>query len=665
LFGKSLGRHLLLPGTLVLFVAAAIGVDAYRIGFFADDFIFLDAARRFSGWELLSGAHGVWPWFRPISRELYFQFVEACGSHGLAAAHTISLLVLLGIVGLLWRIGTRLLDSSTVTAAIGLFLTYNYTKFLASTASGFQDLFALFWILVALEAHMAGRRRLAMAAAFLAPLAKETGFVTVPLLVAYDQIVARNPAPRLGWLRYGLAAALALGLHLVARWSWPPSGSAVKHSRDPLQLAGSIVSAAQAFVSPAPTAPPRAETVACAVLGVVALVVLSRFKVVTPPALERPSARPRGRITPFLALAATLGALPAVAGHLLKPARALGYHVFPAAPWGSLLLALGIARLPKVVRRIAVPGLIAWNIVGSGFVALDMDSPESWSLGPVDWRWSVRLSAEARRLGDDLRRELAVRPESLVVLYEGLPAGAYFQTGDGPATRVLLGDPTVRAFHLNSPPEGVREERLAILAFDIHRLHLRTVDWSPSEILLRAMKAVIAGRGDVAAALLAFRASTDPAQFDRAYARSAATLLLGGPDRFLEDLRAAGLVDTTGSLPKELSASLSRDDPGLAAAMAAMLRAPRSAVVHSGLADSLIARDILPGAGVELRIAASLDARRFADRYRLALVMLDLGGSTEAISELEALAAEPRAGAIAEQARSLAALVRTTLPPSE
>jgi hypothetical protein len=394
-----------------------------------------------------------------------------------------------------------------------------------------------------------------------------------------------------------------------------------------------------------------------------AMIVLARLEIAASPA-PGPS-RATGGIISFLALAATLGALPAVAGHLLKPARVHGYHLFPAVPWMCLLVALGIARLPGGVRRIGVPALVAWNILGAGFVALDMDSPASWNLGPMDWRWAVRLSSEARRLGEDLRTELVVRPESLVVLYDGLPAGAYFQTDDGPATRVLLGDPTIRAFHLNSPPAGVREERLAILAFDAQRLHLRNVAWPPAEIQLRAMKAVISGRGDVAAALLAFRASTDPARFDRGYLRAAAMRVLGGSGRFTDDLRIAGLVDTTGSLPTELSAPLGRDDPGLAGAMSAMLRAPRSAAGHSALADSLIARGILPATGVELRIATSLDPRRYADRYRLALVMLQMGGAVEALTELDALAAEPGAGALAEEARSQANRVRKILPASE
>ncbi len=647
-----------LPGALALLVAVAIGVDACRIGFFADDFHFLDAARRFSGWDLLCGAHGVWPWYRPASREIYFQVVQSFGSHRLAAAHTISLIVLLGVAGLLWRVGTRLLAPATVAVAIGLFLTYDFTKLLAATASGFQDLFALFWILMAVDAHMQGRRGLAMAATFLAPLAKETGFVVVPLLIALDLTVTRDRRPR-GWTGCILAAALALGLHALARWSWPATGSAPRPALDFGQLPGAIADGIRGVVAPIPAAPPGAGTILCAALGVVALIALSRITT-APPRSPRP---PEALTARFLAVATALGGLPVVAGHLLRLTLALGYHLFPAAPWASLLLAQGIARLPGGLRRVGVPALIAWNIAASGLVAPDLDRPESWTLGPEDWRWAVRLSAETRRLGEDLRHELPVRPESLLVLYDAVPAGTYLQTEDGPAARVLLDDPTVRSFRLNSPPGGIREDRLAILTFDVDRLHLETVSWSQSEILVRAMKALIAGRGDVASALLEFRASSDPARFDRAYARSAAALLLHGPARFLDGLGVAGLTDTAGSSPARLAAFLGREDPGLGAAMRAMLSEPRSGGAHVALADSLITRGVLPGAGVELRIAATLDPRRYGDRYRLALIMLRLGGPKEAAGELEALAADPGAGPLSDRARALAARVRKAMPP--
>jgi hypothetical protein len=68
---------------------------------------------------------------------------------------------------------------------------------------------------------------------------------------------------------------------------------------------------------------------------------------------------------------------------------------------------------------------------------------------------------------------------------------------------------------------------------------------------------------------------------------------------------------------------------------------------------------VVPGAGVELRIAVRLDPARWADRYRMARVMIELGGHEEARIELARIAAEPAAGAVRVPAR--ATLAR--LPP--
>lgn len=54
--GRPDGRVLLLLAAIVL-----VAVDVFRIGYFADDFIFLDAARRHGLIDLLSGRFGILP----------------------------------------------------------------------------------------------------------------------------------------------------------------------------------------------------------------------------------------------------------------------------------------------------------------------------------------------------------------------------------------------------------------------------------------------------------------------------------------------------------------------------------------------------------------------------------------------------------------------------
>src|SRR5688572_27804226 len=66
--------------------------DIFNIGFFADDYLFLDAARRMPASEVLIGQHGIFPWYRPLSRELFFYLLIAAEPFSTYLAHALSLL---------------------------------------------------------------------------------------------------------------------------------------------------------------------------------------------------------------------------------------------------------------------------------------------------------------------------------------------------------------------------------------------------------------------------------------------------------------------------------------------------------------------------------------------------------------------------------------------
>jgi hypothetical protein len=646
---------LLALGVLVL---SAIGLDVSRIGFFADDFHFLDIARRVPLLTLLTGQHGMWPWFRPLSRELYFKAVVLAEPASLAAAHALSLACVAACAWQLWRIGRRVTGAPAGAIAAVLFVSYGFTKFLAAWPSGFQDLLAMLLVLGSVLAHLGGRRRLALAVAFLAPFAKEPAVVVFPILVACEFLLSDRRPGRAWWLGLLAAAGGALFLHLAARATWVRLEWAPRESVEPERMMVLLEQVVGGFLGPLPVAAIAAATTAV-VSAAAAAWFLHRASRPDAGAGEPPVAAGGPRGIAFAAAAALIGTAPVVGGHLLSLTYAHAYHFYPATPWIALLLAAAIARLLPFGCRVAVPLLVAWNAWGSGFRPTDVDRPEGWGFHRWDWPQASRFSAQTHRLADDVRRELANRPESLVVLYEGLPGGAFFQTEDGPATREALRDPTVRAYWINDPPPVVRPDRLAILAFDLERLHLRRVEWSESEVILRATKAILGNRGRVANALARFGADPGARDFDRAYLGAAASLIETGPEAFVLGLADAGLGDTLGAAPDSLARPLASADPGLGAAFARMLGTPRSAGAHADLADSLLSRGVVPGAGVELRIAVRLDPARWADRYRMARVMIELGGHEEARIELARIAAEPAAGAVRVPAR--ATLAR--LPP--
>src|SRR5689334_19847204 len=71
--GSRLGAAIAMrPGVepaLWLVMLALLGADTFRVGFFADDFHMLDVARRMPLADLLLGRYGIYPWYRPLSRE--------------------------------------------------------------------------------------------------------------------------------------------------------------------------------------------------------------------------------------------------------------------------------------------------------------------------------------------------------------------------------------------------------------------------------------------------------------------------------------------------------------------------------------------------------------------------------------------------------------------
>src|SRR5580765_2630149 len=70
-----------IAGIVALVLGA--GAEVFRLGFFADDFHFLDVARRIPLARTLGGQYGIYPWFRPLSRELYFAVLVHAGPVGL------------------------------------------------------------------------------------------------------------------------------------------------------------------------------------------------------------------------------------------------------------------------------------------------------------------------------------------------------------------------------------------------------------------------------------------------------------------------------------------------------------------------------------------------------------------------------------------------------
>ncbi len=633
---------------LIAFVGI-IAIDIFRVGFFADDFHFLDVARRLSWLSALSGQYGIWPWYRPLSRELYFELIVGAGG-SVVVAHCLSVACLVVCGLLLKRIGTRLLNARAGMVGALLFVSYSYAKFLAAWASGFQDLLALALTLGAIDAAQMRRPSRALVLSALAPFAKETGFLVFPLLALMHGF-SRDRSR--AWLqRIGLVAIGCLTVHVLVRLHWRPVAPG-----EPARAAGThlLVVAYEVARGFLPFTIDWAGTgvaQAAAVALITAILVPRMLRTAAPGPDDRPGASGHGGARIVVA-AACLGMFPLVAGHVLKLTLPHAYHAFPAIPWIALILGSVLAKR-GAVASILLPAVLALNAWSLPFTVPDLDRPEDWNFKGWDWREAVRLTAVSRRLTRDVRLVLAERPDSCVVLYEGLPQGCFFQTEDGPATREALSDLTARAYWINDPGPIADPGRLAIVSFDSERHHLVKTVWSSRTALQRAINAVIAGRPHAAVVFASYREAEDPAAFDRHYVRAAAMLLAHGPLAYANALE----VDTAGTAPDLIARPLVEASSPLGIALAAVLRRPLTAATHLALADTLLRRGVLPRAGLELRIALALAPGRSEARLQLARVMIDLGGDLEAMAELKRVTAAADPSTRAEAQRLLAEVER-------
>ena len=601
-----------LAAALVALLALAASADVLHIGFFADDFHFLDIARRVPLLRALGGAYGVYPWYRPLSREVYFALIERCGAAAPLAAHALSLLCLAGIAWLLFDLSRRLAGAAAAALAPALFVTYEYTRFLTAWASGFQDLLALLLVLLALLDHVRARRGRAAVWIALAPLAKETGFVALPLVLLYAWLIENERRPRRWMIAPALAALAAAALHVLARLTWHGGGSSAAIHVSASDLSAAMFAMIGGFVGRAPVLTP--PTIALAALaGVLAFSLMWRWR-------GADAIAPPPRVVWFVSLAFVIGLAPLLGGVALRATLANPYYAFPAIPWACLLAALLLAAAPAGIRRAAalgIPALVAWNVLALGYQPPSPLEDSAWTFHRWDWREAERLNVISARLDADLRRALPVTPESLVVLYGGLPSGSFYQTEDGPATRLALNDPTVRAYYINGPPLLVERHRLAVLMFDPLRKLLGPGGMPPSERIRSAATAVFRGQAGTAWAYASWADSSDYDHPDRAYARAAARLLSGGASSYRAALAEGRMADSLGERPAALAAWEFPTDAPLRSAYEDVLRSPLVAERHAALADLLLARGYAVAGGFELRLAVTLDPARRADSAKL------------------------------------------------
>jgi hypothetical protein len=473
-----------------LAILAALAVVLYTrcllVGFAGDDYVLLDAARRFTLGELLSGRHGIPGFYRPVSRELYFWCWGRVLDLSPWAFHFLNAATWVAAGALYFTFVRRWLGTRTALCALAALALFPPTGALLSWVSCAQDLIALFWCAAALALYQGRRHAAAGLAVALAALSKETAIPLALTLAVWDWLEtpgapARERLRRLMPALLGLAAALAVAIAVRLGWPagraiavWSP-GQIAEAWRIPVDLATSFapphtLEGIAASWRTLPGALALAAMLALAVPfaawrsgGAPAPAPRAPAPVPRAPAPRAPAPRSPARAALLFGIAATLlGALPVA----VIVERWRGYYFSIAALGTSLIVALLLARLPA---WIAGPLLALAAVVNHG--SNSVYRPLATGEGPgrhahANYEFfrgaavtTAQMLATLEPCCDSLR--------SVSRAYvEDLPPGVLFDTVIGAALRVTCRDTVERARRIEAFQAAEAGAPLGLLSFD-------------------------------------------------------------------------------------------------------------------------------------------------------------------------------------------------------
>jgi len=150
------------------------------------------------------------PFYRPISRGVYFSLLDLAGRGGAALGHFLNLCFLVAITVLLGLFVSRVVGRRAGVMAGLLFAGLGAAPALVAWTCLDQDLLAILFTLVGLHLRLSQRNGMALAAIAAGLLSKETTLAVIPAFVLFDWILGRKP--------YRIARHAAAYAALVALW---------------------------------------------------------------------------------------------------------------------------------------------------------------------------------------------------------------------------------------------------------------------------------------------------------------------------------------------------------------------------------------------------------------------------------------------------------------
>src|SRR5437899_12243654 len=153
-------------------VAAIFAIPAVGFTYLWDDYNFLTNAVFYQLHDWFPASDD--PFYRPISRGVYFSLLDLAGRNGAALGHLLNLCFLLAIVILLGSFVSRVVSRKAGIMASLLFAGMVAVHGLIAWTCLDQDLLAILFTLVALHFRLSRRNGAALAAIAAGLLSKET-----------------------------------------------------------------------------------------------------------------------------------------------------------------------------------------------------------------------------------------------------------------------------------------------------------------------------------------------------------------------------------------------------------------------------------------------------------------------------------------------------------
>src|SRR5437667_5408312 len=172
-------------------VAAIFAIPVMGFTYLWDDYNFLTNAVFYQLHDWFPSADD--PFYRPISRGIYFTILDLAGRYGPTLGHVLNLCFLVGIVFLLGSFTARIAGKRAGILAGLLFAGLGAVPNLVGWICLDQDLLAILFVILALNLRSKGRDVAAFAATTAALLSKETTLAVIPVLILFDWILDRKP----------------------------------------------------------------------------------------------------------------------------------------------------------------------------------------------------------------------------------------------------------------------------------------------------------------------------------------------------------------------------------------------------------------------------------------------------------------------------------------